>query len=167
MSDYIWSNYQRRNILKPLESGPMFVKTREKYGDRIFLIGSEEDLVNTMLTLLAEWNNCGWLPKTEWYFDGTYDAYFFKEMGFNHVWFEEHIGNKTDHTNHYMKKVAECGKGMKSNYDDNIKLLSEAKFYQDILTNGLANRAGQLYNLMAMLYWNEIPMFTLSEFDTI
>ena len=167
MSDYIWSKYHVRNVLKYLESGPMYVKTHEKYGDRVFLVQNEEDLVNTMLKLLSNWNDCEWVPQVDWYFDGTYEEFFLKEMGFNHVWFEEHIGNRTSHVNHHMQKVAESGKRMKSNYNDNVAGLEEARLIEDILTNGLAKRAGQLYNLLSELRWNDRLMFELCEFDKI
>lgn len=164
MSNYIWSKYQIRNILKYLESSPMCVRTYEEYGNRIFLIQNEEDLVNVMLTLLSEWNDCEWVPQIDWYFNGTYEEYFFEEMGFNPIWFDTHL-KSIKSPNHYMQKLIDNANNLKRCYEDQRKGLADAEFVADILENGLADRAGKLYNLLDELTYNDKKMFDLRKFD--
>lgn len=160
---YRWTKGQMRT-LKYLEDEYMYVITQEKHGSRIFLVDSEDALVETMFTLLMDWNDSEWVSQLDWYFTGTYEEFFFKEMGFNTEWYKEHLRSLKS-PNHHMQKLIDSAESVEKRYNEHREGIEDATLIEDILTNGLEDREWKLYNLLDGLTYNDRKMFDLCRFN--
>lgn len=161
-----WSN-RMRNVLSTLSDTPRYVETTGKYDTCIYLITSEQDLIDVMVRCVKRWKGASILSSESWFFDGTYDEYFKARMKMTQPQFDSIMAaagqESTD--NHFLTKLAEMAESLPRIYLEEMESLHIAKFYTEVANDNLGNRAGSLYNALTKELWNNSPMFSLNRFD--
>ena len=162
---YPWPKFLRKQI-EDLSTTPMFVKTYEKHSERVILVTSEESLVDTMLDLAKCWLELGFISSSEDFADlGTFEEYFERNMQVSYEWFTEHFGKMESHKNRHLREFIEMARLTKKWYDDEVIARDDSAVVEDIINNGLDNRAAELYTFLVMMRYNDHKMFELVAFD--
>lgn len=163
---YDWAKRFAPRVVK-LEEEAMFVHIREKHGDEFHIIKSEQDLVDVMLHYTQRWVNNHWLPREDWYFSGTYDEYFLKEMGITPPECQRVINMCEGMPIEAIAQMKEKAEKIKRAYFHEQDGLATAKFYRDVIDNGIGKQAGVLYNNLTQQTYNGIQMFNLQSFSKL
>lgn len=163
---YEWGKRFSKTVMR-LEEESMFVHIREKYGESFHLITTEQDLVDVMVYYTKQWFDSHWLPREDWYFTGTYEEYFFKKMGLSLQDYDRVLQMCAGMTIEAIEQLKEKGGKMRNRYLSEQEGLDTAKFYRDVIDNGLGKRAGMLYNCLSEQTYNDSKMFSLECFNSI
>lgn len=164
MSDYKWSKLQQRMIDK-LSIIPHCVKTRTKHEDGVYLINSEEDLVELLIKKTIEWTKYGYLPSEDWYSTDSFPDYFQEKMNLSIEEYTAIIKVNPDTNNQHILKLKNAAKDIKNQYSIEQEELESVIFFKEVLDGNLGNRAGKLLSILSQQSWNHVPMFEVSSFD--
>lgn len=165
MVDYSWYKYQLR-LVKDLESNPVYAKLEDKYDTSVYLVNSQESLIELMVKATKRWYESHFLPHIDWFFEGSYEEYFEKNMGMTVEFFNE-FSMKVNVAASHNNKIIEMGKGMPQAYAVEQEGIKHAELYESVANGNTDFNAGELMAQLMDATFNDKPMFSLERFDTI
>lgn len=165
MTDYRWNKWQQRMIDSLSDSTPRYVKTHTKHEDGVYLIKSEEDLVELLIEKVKEWSKYGYLPNEEWYSPEEFPDYFQEKMGLSLEEYAAIVKINPSTSNQHILNLINSGIEIKRQYYREQEELEDAAFFKEVIDGNLGNRAGKLLSVLSQHSWNHVPMFEFTSFD--
>lgn len=163
MVDYSWYKFQR-STLNYLTTEPMYVKLHDKYDDSIHLIDSQESLVEVMIEATKSWYTNHFLPHPDWFFQGSFEEYFEKNMGMRFEFFEE-FASKVDSSISFNNDIISRGKGMKRAYAQEQEFIKKAELFKSVANGDRNFVAGELLACLCESTYNDREMFVIERFS--
>ena len=166
-TEHNWSK-RMKQILPTLADEPWYVKTHGEYDNEVYLIKSEQDLIDTMLMCAKYWYDSGQIFRLDYCdVDRTYEEFFEREIGMSRLDYDRLMA--LDIKSKDIESIKKRASSLKEDWDYEVGIITKAKFFDEILLDRekLANRAGTLYNLLNNMEYNHCPMFSFGKFNEI
>ena len=165
---YGWPKY----LNSTFNTWPKYVRIHEKHGDTMYLVKDTNELIELMVQMAREFFGKGYFGEADWYFNGTYEAYFFDEMCMTVEDYQNSIaGNQSPAFSEIKRTVSR----LPQRHRDETQALYELNYVEQVCilrdippTNGSGVlNVGELYAILSGKTYNDAPMFELGTFDTL
>lgn len=146
------------------QNWPKYVKVYGKHYDSIYLVMDATQYTELAMKVAEQWYRDGEFGERDWYFEGTYDEFFFEKMGFNELWYKANIEPMSDDCNEHIKAIKMAAAKMPNRYKEEQQALRDLT----VLENYFDKKTGKfsaVHDILRNVPWRNTYRFSPDVFD--